>query len=254
MKNIYSLVAVFWTALIVNPVAATDYRVKSQADFDKLKQATFSAGDNIFFQKGKRFKGMFAPKGMGQKGAPIRIGSIGKGKMPRIDAQGKEPAGIFLQNPSFWEVGGLEITNTNGSSKDQGELFGIRVLASRGKGKRSEGVFEHVYITNCYIHDVNGKVAGKKRGGIHVHMTGLKKSIFHDLRITNNRIEDVGGVGIGNDSTSAAVVFHKNSYETKNLWTDVYVADNFIDMTGRNSIIARAVSYTHLTLPTKRIV
>ena len=26
------------------------------------------------------------------------------------------------------------------------------------------------YINDCYIHDVNGKVAGKKRGGIHVHV------------------------------------------------------------------------------------
>ena len=245
MKSIYSLVVVLWLALVVSPVVATDYYIESQADFDKLKQATFSAGDNIVFQKGRRFKGMFAPQGQGERGAPIRIGSIGKGKKrPRIDAEGKEPAGVFLKNPSFWEIDGLEITNTNGSRKDQGELFGIRVLATSGKRKKSkgngEGVFEHVYITNCYVHDVNGKVAGKKRGGIHVHMTQLNESIFHDLRITNNRIEDVGGVGIGNDSSAAAVMFHKNRYETKNLWTDVYVADNFIDRTGRNSIIARA--------------
>ena len=257
MKSIYSLVVVLWLALVVSPVVATDYYIESQADFDNLKQATFSAGDNIFFQKGKRFKGMFAPKGKGEKGAPIRIGSIGKGDRPRIDVQGKEQAGIFLQNPSFWEVDGLEITNTNGSDEDQGQLFGIRVLATVDKGRKhkwdkmdrrekrrrreeSEGVFEHVYITNCYIHDINGKVAGKRRGGIHVHMAGLKKSIFHDLRITNNRVENVGGVGIGNDSQAAEIIFHENSYETKNLWTDVYVADNFIDRTGRNGIIARA--------------
>ena len=236
IKNAFFFTAIaFWIVFFGSTSFAEDYHIKSQADFDKLKRHTFSAGDNILFQKGKRFKGMFSPRGNGKKGSPIRIGTVGNGKKPRIDVMGKEPSGVFLQDPAFWEIHGLEITNTNGSNEDQGDLFGIRVVADK-----QEGTFEHIHISDCYIHDVNGKVAGKRRGGIHVHLNKLKKSIFHDLRITNNRIENIGGVGIGNTSSAARVKFSKGSYETAYLWTDVYVADNFIDMTGRNSIIARA--------------
>jgi len=235
MKNVCCVLAVAWIVLVANSVFATDYHIKSQADFDKWKRHTFAAGDNIVFHRGKRFKGMFAPIGNGAKGAPIRISTAGDGGKPRIDAGGEKTSGIFLQNPSFWEISGLEITNTNGSSEDQGELFGIRVVANQ-----NEGVFEHVYISNCYVHDVNGKVAGKHRGGIHVQLRELEKSIFHDLRITNNRIEDVGGVGIGNSSSAAKVIFSEDSYKTAYLWTDVYVADNYVNRTGRNCIIARS--------------
>jgi len=239
MKNVYYFLAVACIAAIVitaaNSVYVTGYHIKSQADFDKWKHHTFAAGDNIVFYRGKRYQGMFAPKGNGHKGAPIRISTTGDGPKPRIDVGGKETAGIFLQDPSFWEINGLEITNTDGSSEDQGDLFGIRVLADQ-----NEGVFEHVYISDCYIHDVNGKVAGKHRGGIHVQLRELEKSIFHDLRITNNHIEDVGGVGIGNSSSAAKVIFSEDSYKTAYLWTDVYVADNYVNRTGRNCIIARA--------------
>ena len=40
-----------------------------------------------------------------------------------------------------------------------------------------EGTYRHVYINDCHIHDVNGKVAGKRRGGIHVHVKDLEVHI-----------------------------------------------------------------------------
>ena len=212
----------------------TEHKIDDQADFDRLATTRFEPGDRILFKRGKRFKGMFAPTGFGTREAPIRIEAYGKGKRPRIDALGKQPAGLLLQNPAFWEVDGLEITNTDGSDDDQGNLFGIRVRASG-----TERTYEHVYINDCFIHDVNGKVAGKRRGGIHVHLERLKSSIFHDLRITNNRIVEVGGVGISNSSSCASVEFKGDKVPTKHLWTDVYVGGNYVDQTGRNNVIAR---------------
>ncbi len=213
---------------------AREFRIDSQAGFDALKAAVFQPGDRILFKRGERFFGAFEPRGSGSSEAPIKLGVYGQGERPRIDALGKHQAGLLLENVSFWEVDGLEITNTDGSDGDQGSLFGIRVVADEG-----EGIFEHIYINDCYIHDVNGKVAGKQRGGIHVHMERLKSSIFHDLRITNNRIVRVGGVGIGNTSSCGEVEFTETDAFGRNLWTQVYVAGNYIDHTGRNSIIAR---------------
>ena len=102
-----------------------------------------------------------------------------------------------------------------------------------------EGVYRHIYVDDCYIHDVNGLVAGKKRGGIHVHVQDCESTIFHDLRLTNNRIVRVGGVGIGNASSCGRVEFRENDTISHHLWTKVYVAGNFVDKTGRNNVIAR---------------
>lgn len=225
-----------WVCLISSTVVsfARDYRVDTQKKFDLMSTIELKPGDAILLQRGMKFSGMLSPKGNGIEGAPIRIGAFGKGESPRIDARGRHQAGVLLQDPSYWEVDGLEVTNTNGKDEDQGDLFGIYVLAS---GR--EAVYRHVFINNCHVHDVNGMVAGKRRGGIHVHIKKLKKTIFDDLRITNNRVENIGGVGIGNTSSCGRVNLRADGEEIENLWTRVYVAGNHVDTTGRNNIIAR---------------
>ncbi|RKY07051.1 MAG: hypothetical protein DRP65_10920 [Planctomycetota bacterium] len=220
-------------ALQCLPCPAKEYHIDSQKQFDSLRAAAFLPGDTILFKRGMQFDGMFAPSGKGTEQAPIKIDVYGKGKRPVINAHGKHIAGLFLKNPSYWEVNGLEITNTDGTDADQGDLFGIYVLA-----KDVEGTYKHIYINDCYIHDVNGKVAGKRRGGIHVYAIGLRHTKFDDLRITNNRIVRIGGVGIGNDS-SGELTFRKDRILSRDLWTRVYVAGNYIDHTGRNNVIAR---------------
>lgn len=213
---------------------ARDYQVDSQKKFDFINTLTLEPGDKILLKRGMTFTGMLAPKGNGTKEAPIQINAYGSGKRPAIKAQGKHKAGLLLKNPSYWEVNSLEVTNTDGSDNDQGTLFGIYVLVNK-----EEGIYRHVYINDCYVHHVNGMVAGKRRGGIHVHMQKVKNSKFDDLRITNNRVEHIGGVGIGNTSSCASVKLHKDGYKAENLWTNVYVAGNRVDTTGRNNIIAR---------------
>lgn len=229
-----TLCPLLWFVLGAAIGFARDYRVDTQTKFEFISTIELKPGDTVLLKRGLRFSGMLAPKGNGAEGAPIRVGAFGVGKPPRIDAEGRHLAGVFLKNPSYWEVHGLEITNTNGKDEDQGELFGIYALAT---GK--EGVYRHVYINNCHVHDVNGMVAGKLRGGIHVHVKNLKKTIFDDLRITNNRVENVGGVGIGNSSSCGGVKILPEGEQSENLWTRVYVAGNTVDFTGRNNIIAR---------------
>lgn len=224
--------SIFCTMLFF-PCFAVEHRIDSQEKFTALCKSTFSPGDLILFKRGARFTGMFSPSGNGTDTRPIKVDVYGTGKRPRIDAGGKRPAAILLQNPSYWEINGLELTNTSGDKKkDQGALFGIRVLATG-----TEGTYRHIYINDCYVHDVNGMVPGKRRGGIHVHVEKLKSTKFHDLQITNNRISRVGGVGIGNSSSCGDV--NVKTGMTKNLWTKVYVAGNYVDTTGRNNVIAR---------------
>ena len=71
-------------------------------------------------------------------------------------------AGVFLFNPEYVHVNNLEITNNNGGDQEQEDLFGIYVLSEDTGRYHNE-----IYIEDNYIHNINGAVAGKGRGGIH---------------------------------------------------------------------------------------
>lgn len=213
---------------------ATTYHIDSQQDFDTYKTATFSPGDEILFKRGEIFTGMFRPSGSGTKGAPILIGNYGEGARPIINAMGANVAGIYLHNVEYWEIHDTEITNTDGTTGDQGDLYGIYILIDT----TSKTDMNHYHVRNCHIHDVNGKVAGKGRGGIHIHAYDtLDNPPFrlNDVQIVGNTISHVGGVGIGNRSDYVNLPSGNDEY----LWTGVYVAHNYVNDTGRNAIIAR---------------
>ncbi|MFC1764312.1 hypothetical protein ACFL6U_19840 [Planctomycetota bacterium] len=210
--------------------------MSTQSEFDAVKNRWLQPGDAILLERGGQFFGMLAPRGTGTEAKPIRIDAYGEGPRPQIHAMGLHQAGLRLTNPSYWEVQGLEITNTDGTDDEQGDLFGILAYY-----EDVEGTYRHLYINDFYIHHVNGAVAGKGRGGIHVQVdNGLRASKLDDLRITNNRIEDVGGVGIANSEKYSNVdLLEDGGLFTENLWTRVYVAGNYLNRIGRNCIIAR---------------
>jgi hypothetical protein len=142
---------------------------------------------------------------------------------------GKVEASVYLYNGQHWEINNLEITNTDGSNGDQGLLKGIYVVAE------NSGIINNISIRNCFVHDVNGKVGGKWHGGIHVDVLGDSlKTKFNKLLIEDNVIRDVGGVGIGNQSTWRDI-----DTERYYPWTEFIIRGNFIERTGRNSIILR---------------
>ncbi len=213
--------------------------INNQADFDTYKNSEFAPGTLILFAKGKSFNGQFAPTGSGTKESPIKITAYDPesnkifwdniDNKPIINGHGKVNSSFYLYNGQFWEINNLELTNTDGTDEDQGNLRGIFILG------KDVGIMEDVIVRNCYVHDVNGKVAGKKRGGIHVHIKGDSiRTKFHNLLIENNVIKNVGGVGIGNTSSWGSI--HSKDYFP---WTNFIIRGNRVEHTGRNGIIAR---------------
>ncbi|MGQ1945753.1 hypothetical protein ACT3CD_01460 [Geofilum sp. OHC36d9] len=213
--------------------------INTQADFDRYKNAEFEPGTQIFFAVGKSFSGQFAPKGSGTKDLPIKLTAYNPksnkaywddiDNKPIINGHGEVNSPIYLYNGAFWEINNLEVTNTNGTDEEQGDLRGIYIVAE------DAGIIENITVRNCFIHDVNGKVEGKRRGGIHVHVKGKKvRTKFHNLLIENNYIKNVGGVGIGNSSSWGKI--NSNDYYP---WTDFVIRGNRVEYTGRNGIIAR---------------
>ena len=239
------------TMLQPSLVMAEDFLISTQADFDRYRQATFQPGDRILFERTKTFNGMFAPTVVGTSAQPITISSFGTGTSPRIDNNGvihphptrsgaTVSAGVFLYNPDYVTVSNLEITNNNGDDQDNESLFGI-LVHSENTGRRHQ----QIIIDNNYVHDVNGDVAGKGRGGIHVigrspEGPESSSSSYNDVRIINNVVEDVGGVGIATDQPDVVRAQEFTGTGVRpNAITNLYVARNSVKNTGRNSYIIR---------------
>lgn len=215
------------------------FYINKQEDFDKYSGTEFPEGSKILFAAGVKFQGQFVFRGSGNADNPNIVTTYDpkSKKIFRdwtenkaiINGMGKVETPLYLYNGQHWEINNLELTNTNGSVSDQGLLKGIYVVAE------NSGVIENVAIKNCYVHNVNGNVGGKWHGGIHVHVIGDSvKTKFHKLLIEDNVIRDVGGVGIGNQSTWRDI-----DTEKYYPWTEFIIRGNFIERTGRNSIILR---------------
>ncbi len=228
-----------------------EFHISTQADFDTYRQATFSPGDNILFERGKVFTGMFSPTTVGTPGNMITISTYGSGAKPIINNNGvihphpvrvgaTVSAGVLLFNAEYVEVNNLEVTNNNGGDQTE-DLIGIYVLAEdTGKYHNS------IYIKDNYVHHVNGAVAGKKRGGIHVHgysPTTSNTATYNDVRIVNNVVDVIGGVGIGTDVDDLVNAHDFVGTNRANAMTNLYVAHNWIGNTGRNTVIARDSDY-----------
>ena len=214
--------------------------INNQEDFDKYNNKEFEPGTHILFAAGETFNGQFAPRGSGTKENRIKLTAYDPNSKevfwddvdnkPIINGHGDVNSPFYLYNSQFWEINNLELTNTNGSDEEQGDLRGIYILGE------DAGILEDITIKNCFIHDVNGKVGGKRKGGIQVHVAGDSiKTKYHNLLIENNVIKNVGGVGIGNTSSWGSI--HSSDYFP---WTDFVIRGNRVEHTGRNGIIARS--------------
>jgi len=200
-------------------------------NLDKINETTFKAGDKILFKTDEVWNGQLLLSGSGEEGNPIIVDMYGSGGKPIFNGGGvveNDGATVRLKNGAYWEINNLEITNTNGSTAQQGKIWGLRVIVDDG----SE--IKHIYIRNCFVHDVNGEVAGKDTGGIYVTADGSDPAFYNDLQITNNVVKDVGGLGIATQSPHASV-----KRAVRHPFLNVRIAGNIVGPTGRNNMIIR---------------
>jgi hypothetical protein len=177
----------------------------------KVNATTFQAGNTICFKAYGVWAGSLAPKGSGTAAGPIVVDQFGTGAKPRIAAGASDLQALLLQSVQYWEVNNLELTNTKGTPGD------YRGISVRGK---DTGVLNHIYVRNCFVHDVSGVVnwiggdtadndppwvtfqtgwdASKRTGGIVVEVESANgtKTWFNDVIIENNVIQDVSFGGV----------------------------------------------------------
>src|SRR5262249_39461950 len=134
-----------------------------------------------------------------------------------------------------------------------GDYRGISVLG------RDAGALNHVYIRNCFVHDVTGEVdwiggdtadnqppwvtfqagwdASKRTGGIVVEVISQNntKTLFNDVLIENNVIQDTsfGGIIFKQWEGSVGWGVRNSATDTKfTPHTNVVVRGNYLSQTG----------------------
>ena len=178
--------------------------------FNEINWKVFSPGDKILFKAGCSWTGTLQPKGSGTSGNPIVIDMYGIGNKPIISGGGATNA-VYLSGQSFWEINNLEVTN-NASSE------GTR----RGIFLQAVGVTNHLYVKNCYIHNVKGNNdfnTGKPTGGIILMGDGGSGTKYNDVLIDSNTVnycERTGiyvgdGCGNGTSFVSTGVIIRNNA-------------------------------------------
>ena len=173
---------------------------------EKVNQFDFQAGDAILFDKAGVWYGNLAPQGNGEPGKPITLSSYGKGSRPVINIGEEEGVGIRLENQSWWEIEGMEITS------GAPHKLGIRRGGIIAYAKGSEAAIEHIVIRDCYIHDIWGDVGGDKSGvAIYVGERLLGQDTLYDcpandILIENNTIRRVDKLGIAVNGDDEVVV------------------------------------------------
>lgn len=163
----------------------------------------FNPGDKILLKAGSVWNSQsLSPKGSGTSGSPIVIDMYGTGSKPIINVNKTAFAGVYFENQEYWEVNNLEITNFTGTygSDNTGQYVGIHFRINQ-----NASTFDHLYVQNCYIHDVDGDpalhdaVIDKGSGGISFAVVATGTSDlghFNDVLIQNNTIKYVSRTGI----------------------------------------------------------
>lgn len=179
----------------------------------KVNGTTFNPGDEILLKSGGVWSGTLSPKGSGSSGSPIVIDMYGTGNKPVINGPGtNNSCGFLLDNQSYWEIHNLEVTNTQAI----GGTNGLKGMNVRGG---STTAINHIYIQNCYVHDVNSVQYGTGGNTYYGTIYGaiIYQGYINDVLVSDCHIANSSVCGLKNNGAAGTaatnVVFQKDTVE-----------------------------------------
>jgi hypothetical protein len=148
-------------------------------------------GDRLLLRRGTVCTGMLHPRGSGTAVHPVVIDAYGPGPRPRIDANGRHAAALWLDDMSHVIARNLELTNRGDAATPH---RGVYLTAHKS-------LVRDVAVRSMFIHDIDGPVTGtsdetKSGGGIILQVLGDLPARFDRVVIEGNRIQDVARSGI----------------------------------------------------------
>lgn len=187
---------------------------------DKLNSHIYQPGTKILLNRGSYWQGQLKPKGSGSDGNPIIIDSYGTGNKPIIDGNGIVNEGVVhIINEQYWEISNLEIVNDAPIADIR---YGIFIELN------DYGTANHIYIKDCYIHNIKGDNTHPHKGvGIFYYVSSKDDSKFNDILIEKNTVKNVDRSGIILRSPEGTFS------------TGLVIRNNFVEDIGGDGIVAK---------------
>jgi hypothetical protein len=159
---------------------------------ERVNSHVFQPGDRLLFRRGDRFEGQLRPQGSGEPGRPVVVDVYGGGGRPLIEAEGRFNEALLLRNQEYWEINGLELTNTGPTREEH--RAGVRVAAW------DFGTMRHIHLKDLHVRDVNGSLVkrdpGEGHGIVWENGGDQVESRFDGLLIEGCRLERTDRNGI----------------------------------------------------------
>ncbi len=172
---------------------------------NKLNRTIFQPGDRVLLRSGSSWTGQLELKGSGTADLPIVLDRYGEGALPVIHGEGKKEYTVLLENVEYWEVNQLEITNKG--EKREGGRRGLIVRAADIGDRR------HIHLKKLVIHDVNGSLVKKEKGGSAILIQNRGRGMpsrFIDLLIEDCHFYRCERNGINFRGNSRRTSWHPN--------------------------------------------
>lgn len=220
--------------------AAAEYYVDSRAGDDaspgispekawrslaRVNETPFAPGDRVRFQAGSTWSNQLVITAQGAAGNPVIFEAYGSGARPRIDGAGAFEDAVIVSNAQHVVVRDLEVTNQGaaGSGTNTPPRRGVHILAENA------GTLTNIWISDLFVHHVNGTQRIKHNGGVIFTTRGHVPSRFDGLRIERNIVWQVDRSGI----------VAQSSHARRNRWFPslrVVIRDNWVGDVGGDGI------------------
>ncbi|MEM7370103.1 MAG: lamin tail domain-containing protein [Bacteroidota bacterium] len=198
----------------------------------------FPPSSRILLRAGSYWQGNLRTRGSGNGLDSVNIiDRYGKGPRPIIDGNGLVGEGVVkLLNQEYWEISGLELTN---SAPSQGDRKGIEVRAN------DFGIVNHIHLKDLHIHDISGipssDNSGKRTGGIYITTGGddFVDTRYDDILIENCIIHDCENQGIVTNNESGVSFRPDDPNFERRRYTNLRIRNNVIYNISKNAMIIR---------------
>lgn len=178
---------------------------ESWKSLDRVNAMTFQPGDRIAFRSGCRWQGMLQPRGSGNLAATktwITIDRYDEGELPLIEAQGRHPQALLLQDVQGWVVRNLAFSNRGNTTAPW--RYGVKIFATK------PGAMKGINLDGLHVSDVNGDLR-KSHEGCGIFFEAQRQSWFEQLLIENCQLRrcDRNGIcqrGLGGHRSRGVVI------------------------------------------------
>ena len=193
----------------------------------RVNKHIFNGGDNLLLKTDTEYFGMLKPQRKPTRNeadiSSVVISNYGAGAKPKIHAQGKHVAALYLHNTEGWHISNLALTNKG--RKPELNRHGIWLH------NQTLDTVRNIKIEHLDVYDVVGTIAKSEQAGtaIYVSIDRKQRRRFDNLVISHNHIKN---------SQRNGIIF-RGAWQREDRYasTNIVISHNLIEGVGGDGII-----------------